>query len=1319
MQRVSKTALIFVFAPTMALLCLFFWAPVEMSASPLVQTTCPASPVTGLTQTLSINQICVYYGGNTTLAEAQTVGNHTQNYWNRYVALGFQQPLFDTTLGVAILNDPICNGGTGAGNYFTIHQGCIQPTNMLLAPEQAQLVTGHELFHRIQYSYDGTEAYWLLEGTARSIEDMADPAIDNWANALENGSISFNREADEYLANTNVDITSYDHRYRSALWWKYFTEQYGNNLNEPERGVDALVALWQAAQNDNDIAAVNRALNNLNAGVDFDAGFRRFVAANWIRNLTNAPLQFNYIDEDLNLNNPNPYTATRPIDLGTITLGSAPVRSDDQSIARYGARYYSVTPGANCPVLNATLHTDSGPAFYHVVAQRGTGVTATLDKHVESTASQWSQNFFNNGLTQVVAIAGSTNTTSTVDLSFRCVNPVLTIKRPNIKAVSYVGPASAPGKLLVQLLVTDGSATGPVVGGFTIQDFQVRVNGVAATITGGGFVQEQYWMVVQAPTQSADGVYDLDVSLQQPGSAIALTSGTSVDSVNYSSVNLDHVIIMDRSGSMADNNKLLAAQDAASFYTDIARDNDGLAVVLFNSDVNPAPYALQPSPASVRQAAKAFISGLTADGGTSIGDGLAEAIKQQASTATSNTNCSLVLLSDGMENEDRRWADVKDDVVKTGCSVTTIAFGPEADEQLMQDIADATGGAYLFNDVYVSSEVAAAAEDPLYTQDDMLLDLGENYEYIQTINRQQQRLFSEQNTADLVCTNAGGGISYTHQFMIDDTVTEAFFSMNWPTAKISHAKLQLRSPGGDLWDLEKDILAPPSYDDDIFWDLHTGHMGRRIANPQPGQWTLITTFDNCVIPVVTQASDVAQAQMISTIAYQVSVSARSNLTLNLLLPHRLQTRYLTGNRVPIYALLSSTSPIGNAPLVATITAPDRSRSRVQLYDDGLHGDGVAGDGLYGGLYTLVTQANAVASSDPGPQPTAIAEGSYRVRVNVKTAQFQREALGAFVVLGCLDTNNNDLPDCYEVENGVTNPNADPDLDGLSTLIEYTTGTDPQNSDTDGSGENDGCEVQPHGLDPLDPNDDQIVAPDYFKASPDIGANVLSYHVRPEYTTRRLYRATSLAGPWEVRAENLSVSGVYTDTAINDQTYVYRFLALDANGHCTALLDSVTVKPSLDPFPPEANPIINGGVPATNFPQVVVSFTPYEEGKYFSDIKEVKFSNDPDFTNAEWRPFQPMIPWTLTCAENDALTQVYALLRDAAGNESLIEIAAIRCTDDVLDSDGDGITDKKEGPGDEDKDNLPDYLDPDTPTALPQEAEPDQPEKQIFLPLVQR
>ena len=77
-------------------------------------------------------------------------------------------------------------------------------------------------------------------------------------------------------------------------------------------------------------------------------------------------------------------------------------------------------------------------------------------------------------------------------------------------------------------------------------------------------------------------------------------------------------------------------------------------------------------------------------------------------STTGNPSCSFVLLSDGMENSAAFWADVQAGVLATHCPVTTIAFGAATDEGLMQAIATATGGIYLYNDVYPAAALAAA-----------------------------------------------------------------------------------------------------------------------------------------------------------------------------------------------------------------------------------------------------------------------------------------------------------------------------------------------------------------------------------------------------------------------------------------------------------------------------------------------------------------------------------------------------------------------------------------------------------------------------------
>ena len=672
-----------------------------LPARPAAPNACPAS-ATGLPDVVERANFCVYYNdSNITDAQADDIADFTQAYWDRYVTgLGFQTPLFTGKLVVEVRDAVSCNGATGPGlDYMYVNDECFSSN------QQMRKVVGHELFHRVQYSYHGTEVKWFKEGTARAIEDNAFADIDNWPNALTSTS-SFNTEANNYLSNTNADITSIPMRYMSALWWKYFMEQFGTDPDEPELGVDALLRLWEAAVALDDVAALNQAFSTLGTGTSFDPAFRKFVAANWIKDLGNQPgSEYNYVDED-QAGNPAIYGPLFPTNLGTISTGS-PGTSNNQFVSRYGVRYFSATPGATCPVVNATFHTDNGPAFYHVVTQKGTSLDSFKST---SSATDWSQSFFNDGLTRIVAMAGSTSANAQVDVTLQCVNPVIDIKLPNSGAVSHVGPFNGPGKFLAQVLVTDGTPKGPVVAGLSINDFKAKVNGQNALITGGGFIQEQYWLVIQAPNQGLDGIYDLEINLEQSGTATVIATDTNTASVEYSGNNLDHVLVIDRSGSMGSDDKFVAAKDAAKFYVDITRNADGLAVVPYDHDATPAAFGMTAvtTVPDVRGSAKSYIQGLALGGATSIGDGLAEAVNRRNASPTGNPLCSFVLLSDGMENSAQFWVNVQADVVNTGCPVTAIAFGASSDETLMQNIATATGGLYLFNDVFVSTTMNAA-----------------------------------------------------------------------------------------------------------------------------------------------------------------------------------------------------------------------------------------------------------------------------------------------------------------------------------------------------------------------------------------------------------------------------------------------------------------------------------------------------------------------------------------------------------------------------------------------------------------------------------
>jgi len=604
-----------------------------------------------------------------------------------------------------------------------------------------------------------------------------------------------------------------------------------------------------------------------------------------------------------------------------------------------------------------------------------------------------------------------------------------------------------------------------------------------------------------------------------------------------------------------------------------------------------------------------------------------------------------------MENSSLYWSQVITDVVDTGCPVTSIAFGPDSNETLMQDIATETGGLMYYNDVFVSSPATQAIIPiPIYTIYDMVLDLGNTYEYAQGTGENRQRLLSEKG---ILLTY---GDEMSHTVKIDDSIAQVLFALDW-VEPASEMELRLEKPNGSMLNCADQ--------DSFFSDYTNGHLGCRVSITDPadyGEWTVWVKH---------------LSLRSKTIHYQVYAGARSNLTAMMILPDRFGHRFMTGQYLPIYAVLSNNMPIPNAQVFALITAPDGSQTSLQLHDDGMHDDGSPGDGIYGNLYTKLNQSdvNPPQGDDGGDPVDPQDEGGFSVKLTADGADFQREAKGGFAIMGSESMYASGYPDFWEDAYG--SPGADPDLDELVNEDEYLSGTDPLNSDSDGGGENDGSEV--HFLqDPLDPADDLIEAPEFLQTEAGIGEVRLTYDVKPEYKDLLVYRSLSQTGPWMLHIPELGLTGVYSDTenVVNETTYYYLLMAWDTDPdpHKSALILSEGVTPSEDPIPPEAHVLINGGAAEFKDPsmQVKLSFVPYDYlvpdyTEPYDDIEEMIISNDPTFAGAAWEPFVPdNVDWTLGLTAPGEVAKVYVRFKDDFGNESVgVEIGSILYNPDVL------------------------------------------------------
>ncbi len=163
---------------------------------------------------------------------------------------------------------------------------------------------------------------------------------------------------------------------------------------------------------------------------------------------------------------------------------------------------------------------------------------------------------------------------------------------------------------------------------------------------------------------------------------------------------LNVALVLDRSGSMHGDpfrNMLLAAET----FVGQLRDGDRLSIVAFSDGVYLAvpPVAIDPN---TRNLSIAALRALADGGGTNFSGGLLAGLAQVFSAFQPWQINQIVLFSDGQPNigitDTGELTRIASRAAERGVAVTTIGFGMEHDELLMQGIADASGGNYYYVD---------------------------------------------------------------------------------------------------------------------------------------------------------------------------------------------------------------------------------------------------------------------------------------------------------------------------------------------------------------------------------------------------------------------------------------------------------------------------------------------------------------------------------------------------------------------------------------------------------------------------------------------
>ncbi len=173
------------------------------------------------------------------------------------------------------------------------------------------------------------------------------------------------------------------------------------------------------------------------------------------------------------------------------------------------------------------------------------------------------------------------------------------------------------------------------------------------------------------------------------------TRGVQLPERVYRPMNV--AVVLDRSGSMADEHKMDFAKKAVLSLIDRLSAEDRLSIVIYDNVIE---TLLPMQPVRDKSRLKCLLGEIYPRGTTNLGGGLTEGLRQLESHPDGNRINRLVLLSDGLANEGitdpERLERIAAQHRRTGVSISTIGVGLDYNEDLMLGLAEHGGGNYYF-----------------------------------------------------------------------------------------------------------------------------------------------------------------------------------------------------------------------------------------------------------------------------------------------------------------------------------------------------------------------------------------------------------------------------------------------------------------------------------------------------------------------------------------------------------------------------------------------------------------------------------------------
>ena len=214
-----------------------------------------------------------------------------------------------------------------------------------------------------------------------------------------------------------------------------------------------------------------------------------------------------------------------------------------------------------------------------------------------------------------------------------------------------------------------------------------------------------------APLDKAHG-FDVDRPERVFGSASVDTIYAVQDLWQSARKDVNLVMLLDTSGSMS-GGKIGSARAAAIQFVEQMGDEDYLTMITFSNE--PIFVLHHAQVGQARGRAIDALKGLVANGDTALYDAIGDGAATIANTGSAQTSNAMVVLTDGLDtNSTRHRFDeaLIDAAAANDTTVFTIAYGSDADEDLLATLAkEANGNFYLGDEASIAAiyeEMSAA-----------------------------------------------------------------------------------------------------------------------------------------------------------------------------------------------------------------------------------------------------------------------------------------------------------------------------------------------------------------------------------------------------------------------------------------------------------------------------------------------------------------------------------------------------------------------------------------------------------------------------------